>query len=94
MLYIDSLNAARATPVMDTIIQRFTSGEDIRSVWIEAAKMADLVNVDITDGISPSSRCDCDAKMARSELHACEGCTGPTTCATRALAFVQRKVYP
>lgn len=84
MLYVHSLNASRATPIMDTVIQLFCDGHEIRYVWLEAAKIADYVNLDIADGVPPSSQCDCTAEMTGTELHACEGCGNPTLCKIRA----------
>ncbi|KAF7188812.1 hypothetical protein HII31_09735 [Pseudocercospora fuligena] len=93
-LYVHSLNASRATPVMETVVQTFCGGVDIRYSWIEAAKMADVVNMEIADGAAPSSRCDCDEEMAASEMHPCEGCTDPTLCKTRSYDSLGRLVCP
>lgn len=82
-LSIHSLNASRCTPVAETIVQLFTEGEDIRRVWLEAARTADQVNLAIAEGVPPVSQCDCSDDSASSELHPCEGCGNPTMCFKR-----------
>ncbi|KAK4494869.1 hypothetical protein PRZ48_014225 [Zasmidium cellare] len=91
-LYVHSLNASRATPVLEALIQLFCAGHDIRHVWIQAASIADLVNLDIGDGVAPSSQCDCDESMVSVEMHPCEGCTHPTICKTRSFDSMGRLV--
>ncbi|EME88405.1 uncharacterized protein MYCFIDRAFT_192584 [Pseudocercospora fijiensis CIRAD86] len=77
---------------MATIVQTFCGGDDIRFSWIEAAKSADVVNMEIADGVAPSSLCDCSEEMTSSELHPCEGCTDPTLCKNRSFDSTGRLV--
>lgn len=91
-LNIYSMNATRATPVMDTVIQLFCDGTDLRKVWIEAAKTADAVNNEISEGIAPTSGCDCDDDSTGKEMHACEGCATPTICSSRSYDSLGRLV--
>lgn len=91
-LNIYSLNANRATPVLDTILQLFCAGFDLREVWIEAAKTADCVNMDIHDGVAPTSRCDCDETRTGTEMHVCEGCTAGVLCKLRSFDSLGRLV--
>lgn len=91
-LYIHSLNASRSTPVMETIVQLFCGGDDTRYAWLEAAKTADCVNLEISEGIAPSSKCDCDDAHTGTVMHVCEGCGKATLCKTRAWDSLQRLV--
>ncbi|PPJ59666.1 hypothetical protein CBER1_01231 [Cercospora berteroae] len=90
-LTIHSMNASRTTPVLETIVQLFCAGQDIRFAWIEAAKTADCVNNDIADGVPPSSRCDCD-DTSGNEMHVCESCTRPVFCKSRSYDSLGRLV--
>jgi hypothetical protein len=91
-VHVYSLNASRVTPVSETAIQLYCAGEDPRIMLIESAKIGDQVNMDISEGVPPSSHCDCDNTLASEELHACEGCNEPTICASRYLDSVGRYV--
>ncbi|KAK5172168.1 uncharacterized protein LTR77_003806 [Saxophila tyrrhenica] len=93
-LYIYSINAARVTPVLDTLMQFYHSGADVRRVWIEGARIADEVNLAISAGIPPSSQCDCDNTAAISEMHPCEGCAEETLCFKREFDWAGRLVCP
>jgi hypothetical protein len=89
---VHSMNASRVTPVTETAIQLYCAGEDPRIMLIESAKSGDQVNMDISEGVLPSSHCDCDDTRASEEIHACEGCNEPTICASRNLDSAGRYV--
>lgn len=89
---VHSMNASRVTPVTETALQLYCAGEDIRVMVIESAKSSDQVNMDISEGVPPSSRCDCDDTHASEEVHSCEGCDGPTICASREMDSAGRYV--
>ncbi|KAF7190721.1 hypothetical protein HII31_07880 [Pseudocercospora fuligena] len=91
-LVIYSLNCSRVTPVMETLVQLYFNGDDLRKVWIEGAKSADLVNQDIASGVPPHSACDCDDLQTSKEMHVCEGCAKPTLCKTRTYDSLGRLV--
>lgn len=91
-LSVHSLNAARLTPVMETIVQLFCDGRDIRRTWLESAKVADLVNMDISSGVPASSVCDCDENQALTEMHVCQGCARAVLCKARAYDNLGRLV--
>lgn len=50
-LTIHSTNARRTTPVLETVLQKFCAGQDIRFAWVEAAKTANCIDRDITDAV-------------------------------------------
>lgn len=84
VIFVKSLDSSRVTPVLDTLLQNYAAGMDVRQTLIEAAKIADLVNLDIEEGNPASSACDCDEAHTGTVLHACEGCGKPAICRDRA----------
>ncbi|KAK3722970.1 hypothetical protein LTR37_002116 [Vermiconidia calcicola] len=94
VIFIQSMNANRVTPALDALVQNYTAEPDIRNAIIESAKTADQVNLDIAEGIPPSSHCDCDDAATSTELHCCESCTDPTICKSRSYDRYGRLVCP
>lgn len=93
-IYIESLTSTRVTPVLDTLISGYLGNPDVRYALIEAAKIADLVNLDIAEGNAPVVECNCDDYTTGLELHSCHACLKPTLCKTRSFDRAGRLVCP
>jgi hypothetical protein len=91
---VHSMNASRVTPVLETALQLYCAGMDPRMMWIETATIADQVNLDISEGVPPSSQCDCDDMHATTELHPCGGCGEHAICQARKFDSLNRLVCP
>lgn len=91
---IKSFNANRATPALDALYQVYAGTGDVRLAILACAKAADQSNLDIREGISPTSRCDCDSEATNHVLHCCKICTAPTICKLRRHDQLNRLGYP
>ena len=91
-MFINSLNAARAIPVLETLFQQHSFGMDLLQILVDMAKIGDQVNADIRNGEPSSSTCYCEEAQSGSVLHACEGCDSPAICDSKKLDRLGRLV--